>query len=236
MKLTRITITGADDHVDPRELVRLSAQYPFVEWGLLASESRAGAARYPTAHWLAQFGRAAEFGEVLPRSALHLCGELSRRAIAGRLPFDLDRWRDIPLFWQRVQLNGFSQYRLPMLGLASTYRLVEFILQVQSHAALLHARDLYEHDRNVAALWDVSGGEGIPFDWEHPPELGLLPTGFAGGIGPDNLQVAATFVRRLGEADEPTWLDGESGWRTGDEFDLDKVRSGLARIAPWIIP
>jgi hypothetical protein len=50
--LTGITITGADDQVDPRELAMLSAEFPFVEWGILMSESRAGTSRYPGQTWM----------------------------------------------------------------------------------------------------------------------------------------------------------------------------------------
>ena len=38
MKLTRVTITGADDSVEPRALAELSEAFPFVEWGLLMSK------------------------------------------------------------------------------------------------------------------------------------------------------------------------------------------------------
>ena len=55
--LTRVTITGADDAVDPGALVALSAEFPFVEWGILFSKSREGEARYPSAEWAARIGR-----------------------------------------------------------------------------------------------------------------------------------------------------------------------------------
>ena len=46
--LTTVTITGADDRVDPWELARLSEEFPHVEWGVLISTGRAGTPRYPS--------------------------------------------------------------------------------------------------------------------------------------------------------------------------------------------
>ena len=39
MHLTGVTITGADDNVDPGVLADISAEYPWVEWGLLISKA-----------------------------------------------------------------------------------------------------------------------------------------------------------------------------------------------------
>ena len=35
MRLSHLTITGADDSVDPVELARISSLTPLIEWGLL---------------------------------------------------------------------------------------------------------------------------------------------------------------------------------------------------------
>ena len=40
--LERITVTGADDLVDPAELCAIAADFPFVEWGILFSAKRTG--------------------------------------------------------------------------------------------------------------------------------------------------------------------------------------------------
>ena len=37
MKLTKVTLTGADDFTDPKRLIEISREYPFVEWGILFS-------------------------------------------------------------------------------------------------------------------------------------------------------------------------------------------------------
>ena len=35
MKLQYVTMTGADESVDPKALIELSKEFPFVEWGIL---------------------------------------------------------------------------------------------------------------------------------------------------------------------------------------------------------
>jgi hypothetical protein len=34
MKITRVTITGADDKIQPEQLIDLSYKYCFVEWAI----------------------------------------------------------------------------------------------------------------------------------------------------------------------------------------------------------
>ena len=50
MILDRVTMTGADDSVDPQKLVDLSARYPNVEWGILFIGG--AGARFPTKLWV----------------------------------------------------------------------------------------------------------------------------------------------------------------------------------------
>jgi hypothetical protein len=48
MKIDRVTITGADNNNTHEELLELQKKYPFVEWGILYSQKKAGENRYPT--------------------------------------------------------------------------------------------------------------------------------------------------------------------------------------------
>ncbi len=81
MKLTRVTITGADDGIAPHHLIDLSHEYPFVEWGLLVSEKRFGDPRYPSTAWMRNFSLP-DLPKVV-RHSIHFCGELSRRVMGG---------------------------------------------------------------------------------------------------------------------------------------------------------
>lgn len=229
MNLTRVTITGADDAVPPEALVELWAQYPFVEWGILFSRTRSGTPRYPLQRWHVKMERAV--AETGVRVAAHLCGEISREVIAG---FSC---RYLFPRYQRVQLNGFSGYRLPRLAAAFAQRDREFILQVQDKQSLEHAAELAALDSNVSSLWDCSGGRGLGpsagerFSWPVPKDAHLR-LGYAGGITPENATRAAEHVTLLPAGS--TWIDMESGVRTNDAFDLDKVRAVLAAVQPFV--
>ena len=75
-------------------------------------------------------------------------------------------------------------------------------------------------DKHITALLDASGGEGI----NTPLEPLNLPhkIGYAGGFNADNVADKLTFLltsERVGDF----WIDMESGVRTDDWFDLNKV-------------
>lgn len=229
MSLTRVTITGADDDVDPKDLVALSAEFAFVEWGILRSWKRAGTPRYPTDRWRSELRIHHRQGM---RFAAHLCGEMSREALGGT-----NTWAgegsllDCPIQYQRVQLNGFSAYVLPTLRVAR-YRALEFILQCSDAEAVQRAARLsVGRYTNVSALFDPSGGKGVsPGVWPAflPNAIGV---GFAGGISQDNIVKA---IERLRIREAPFWIDLETGARTDDRFDLAKVRSVLELAAPFV--
>ena len=70
--LQTVTLTGADDSIRPAELADLSEEFPFVEWGILCSASKAGVPRFPSYKWMTHLRHLAQRGKV--RLALHLCG------------------------------------------------------------------------------------------------------------------------------------------------------------------
>lgn len=220
MNLRIVTITGADDGVDPGELARLTASYPFVEWGILRSKKREGQPRFPSCAWREELCRQLD-GHV----AAHLCGELSREALADGLEF----YGTCPLLYERYQLNGFSNVAFPSLRAASVWKDHEYILQVADGAALQTAELLAKGKANVSALWDQSGGTGkVAAAWPYA----RLEVGLAGGIGPHNLQAVldGPARSRIGRF----WIDMESGVRTDDRFDLAKVETVLRIAAPFV--
>lgn len=226
MRLTRVTITGADDGVDPKALYELSREFDFVEWGILFSWSRVGTARYPSDEWRKRFS--VPLVGWRPKTALHLCGDPARQALAGN-----ENWPDA-WHYDRVQLNGFSKYRLPFLRCAQEWRAHhEVILQCQTEAALEHAAELARAATNVSALWDISGGRGfLDFDtvcqWPAPQGLRM---GRAGGITPDNV---VEILEASADNGLETWIDMETGVRTDDRFDLVKVRRVLELAKPFV--
>ena len=83
---------------------------------------------------------------------------------------------------------------------------------------------------HISVLLDASGGQGINTDIE----ILNLPNkvGYAGGINPDNVADKLTYL--LDNCTSPFWIDMESGVRTNDWFDVEKVKQVL-RICDNII-
>lgn len=221
----RVTITGADDAVDPAQLSALSEEFPFVEWGILFSKGRAGKPRYPTDVWRAKLYR--EFFGKTPHAlklSAHLCGALADEVMHGH---DLAA----PLgLYRRVQINGFLIEESSSMLLEPG---VEFILQIRSEEefvpAVKFARARPEQPFSI--LFDSSCGKGVaPARW--PPAPFGVDFGCAGGINPDNLaDVLGDIIASNSFGDRLPWIDMESGVRTDDQFDLAKVRSVLEQVA-----
>lgn len=224
----RVTITGADDRVEPKELVELSQKYPFVEWGILVSHNRVGTSRYPSMRWSREAtGMLAVNGAHF---AIHLCGEtrayyqrnrLESVALVERLTQDA-----IVPTQCRVQLNGFDH---SWEGFEPANPFVPHILPVKRGNIFGAAAKRYGFEAQL--LFDESGGRGKAVDFEaagdtieeamkeYGPNLSF---GMAGGIKPETVVDAISFNLRKGG-----WIDLESGVRTNDEFDMSKVEAVL---------
>lgn len=225
MKLTRVTITGADDNVDQGDLFQLALDFPWLELGILYSHERSGAARYPSTMW-----RQGIFGLVgANRLALHFCGAASREAMAGigdSLPHVPEGCR--------LQLNGFSNFKLPGLALAKARPDMEVVLQCGSQEAIGQAVRLWglHSGARISALYDASGGRGIHSAfWPTAPSAMAL--GYAGGLNEFNVE--ATLHELVRQPGGDFWIDLETGARNGrDEFDVAKARRILELAKPFV--
>jgi hypothetical protein len=228
MTLTRVTITGADDEVNPADLALLSREFPFVEWAVLCSRKRAGTPRYPSERWMQRF---AEVFRQEPNAhvAAHLCGQMADDTLSGdgRVVSWLQRFG----VFDRVQVNGFRHANEDLNELVELSANLEWILQVRDResvaAACYMGGCFYYSPGRVSMLWDASGGRGV-FELNWPSEPMPIPIGFAGGIGPDTV---AAVLAALGDGRGDFWIDMESGVRTDDHFDLTKVRKVLETAA-----
>lgn len=222
--LTRVTITGADNETRPSDLVALSRDFPFVEWGILFSAKRAGYTRYPSWSWVQglQEARRAAAHEVA--LAAHLCGQMARDTLGGD-----DKWVTSPFLdgFERIQLNGYAPgaCRSPLAWPG------EWILQVRREDQLQDAAHDAARLGRASALFDPSGGLGLePFRWPRAP-LGLK-LGYAGGIKPSTVD---EVLSEIGIVNEPFWIDMESGVRDAhDRFRIPLVREVLERTSKWI--
>ena len=211
-----VTISGADDNVNPDDLVDLSQRYPFVEWGILHSTKLCGTKRYPSGAWITRLASLSGKHEEVNLSA-HLCGEMAERYHVSLASLHAG--------FGRVQYNGMLPHEVkPDSSVAYQY---EHIIQVRSttffSAALSHVED---YSARMSVMWDASGGRG------KSPEFWIVPTGsarwgLAGGLGPGH----CAKVVPLG----PAWIDMESGVRTENDFDLSKVEAVLKEVESSVI-
>jgi hypothetical protein len=221
MSCWRVTLTGADDLVDPDDLYVIGEKYPMVEWGFLLSDNKVGTPRYPSWGQLMKF-----LSWGYPSMSLHLCGRLAKDAL-----FEPRRTHIVPD--GRVQINGYTPDSIPFPTRIYNHPV---ILQVSTIPALKSAENLilvYGGDDSTnpfRILWDISGGKGIPIDTVTLPEFRYPNlTGYAGGITPENVTSILTGILK---DSPPTWIDMETGIRdSSNNFSLDRCIEVLDKVA-----
>ncbi len=227
--LTNVTLTGADDQTDPAKLVELSAEFPFVEWGLLIG-SRIQT-RMPSHEWFGRLIREIKLTNTKTALSVHLCGGCLREMLdTGTLVL---RGEIDLAYFQRMQLNiretipeDRRDYVLDSICAVQASTKHEIIVRIDhlKNSWLLNA--LLKREVKASCLYDASHGEGKkPVDWPLPnPEWKVA---YAGGLGPDNVFREAKVMQAIARGQSFS-IDMESGARTGDVFDLQKCRSVLA--------
>lgn len=234
MRLKHITFTGIDAKTDIQDLIDIQREFPIAEFGVLTSY-----------HWYENGNRYLDpliindlRGNGL-NLALHVCGSAAHDAAVGRWDL-IDKlvWSNIDLF-HRIQLNISNRKDNPE-ALERLPKVVEQEVIIQTRDALNTSiydatiekfREKDKFGRTFSMLLDASGGQGVDTPLKVLPSSGKV--GYAGGINPDNVAEKLSFLLqnvRMGEF----WIDMESGVRTDDWFDTDKVRRVL-RICKEVI-
>jgi hypothetical protein len=232
MKLTCVTITGADESVDPYNLCHLYDDFPFVEWGILMSVSKEGKeARYPSESWVDELLRRSH---GLPLAA-HLCGQFSRDAIDGPFLWAIERPTHFERFG-RIQFNGSVRSHGALLRVGryeKHFPSKEFIFQSDSFE---QCPLWLSGEGRPSLLLDNSGGRGVQLT-EFPAPVPGVPCGYSGGIGPHSID---HVCRELTSNPNPAevWIDTESNVRSDvsgkSVFDLVKVRKCLEIASKYV--
>ena len=233
-----IGFCGADDSVDPHELVALATKIPQVEFGVLFRPDREGQPRYASRAWVERLS------QLVPpkmKLAAHLCGSRVNNVLEESpdgLAFlkQLEQWQ-----FKRVQINatavnGVDTSRLAdcattLTSVVQQFENLEFILQRNDETKPLWEALLALHKdalpKNVSMLVDESKGTGVlAKSWPVPPTN--YEIGYAGGIGPDNVRTVVHDIQAVAPG-RSVWIDMESSLRIitedgRDMFDLDKCR------------
>ena len=219
--LELVTFTGVDAHTDLKELAQITREYPKAEFAVLAgSQTDGDNPIFPPMETV----RALRNLDGV-NTALHLCGTYARMA-AG----------EVPAGWPaRVKAQGFGRVQVNLHGDAKNpgriqVRALEirhFAQEAENGSVILQHRGPWseipvDHPK-IEYLFDLSEGRGEE-DFEHWPDPPRdRRVGYAGGLGPHNIQTALEFAAR--HPDARIWFDMERNVRDQDyRFDLDKVR------------
>jgi hypothetical protein len=248
-----VSITGADDAVRIDDLAALSCAYPFVEWGILYYPAKEGTSRNPTRAWRAALGRA-RYEHGL-RTALHLCDEETFRmllttAYEKYVPFIHNELHAHDRVQVNINARGIVFRTDDVFQVYQTLACHDARLILQHHEGTSQAIDKYlgsmalssfarsANDGDFSVLLDGSKGKGVaPAAWVAPFERygQAVHTGYAGGISPETIEAVLdateSAVREHGQPGARYWLDMETGVRTDNQFDLDKVEHVLSAVA-----
>ena len=217
------TLTGVDDATPLDRLVCLSREFPFLEIGVLYSESQAGTGRYPSKERIRALAEAAD-GPA--KMALHVCGRAVADLIVGK-----GEVSTIANAFPRIQINFiYTNHDIAAVRRLFLARCTQTLITQHNEANRDLWKLLAEH-HNHAVLFDASGGRGIAAA-EWPALLPETICGYAGGLGPDTL---ADELPRIESAAGGArhWIDMEGKLRADDAFDLEKCRRVLEIVSSF---
>lgn len=215
-----VSLTGPDDVVNVVDLSKLADEFPKVEIAVLYMPEREGTKRFPSKKWIETF-KANYTGK---HTAMHLCGSAFFSFLNDE-PEVLELMKGIG----RIQLNlkfgdvPGSYEDKDLIAAICRHPETKFILQYTDDNA--HLLDYLQDVKNVDLLFDGSAGQGIlPSHW--PVSRDDFYCGYAGGLGPDVIEAEFEKIITATQG-KKYWIDMESGIRTNDELDFDKMRAVL---------
>jgi hypothetical protein len=232
-----VTVTGADDSIDIENLVELSKEFPYVEFGILLSKKQQGGKRFPSKDWLWDLYCLWE-GKELALSG-HMCGTWVRDLCVGKTTF----FKDFGQIWDmfsRFQLNFHAENHLfdyEKLSVLVEQYFGNRPIIFQMDGVNENAFKFFNNEKKnilMQPLFDLSGGRGVlPGEW--PKQLPNQYCGYAGGLSPDNVQKELEKISKI--ASGPIWIDAETLLRSNDDavFDFGKVVDFLVAAKPWVI-
>lgn len=230
MKLSKVTMTGADDSIPIQWLFEISNKYPFVEWGILLSRKSKGANRFPSQLFLdTLYKYDTGYSDVpLVKFSGHLCGSYVKEILMGDFYFIEEIGHAWKLF-QRVQINthGIAHNHDAINMLAALKSIDKEIIFQYDNVNTSILADARMGGVHCSTLFDLSHGYGtLPNQWPEP--IANLKCGYAGGLSPDNIEQQLKLIEgKVGDGE--TWIDMETHIRSNDDqqFDLWKVEKVL---------
>lgn len=238
-KLKTVTLTGADDTIDPERLIAISGEYPNagfeVEWGILIG-SQSGH-RFPSPGWIRNL---VALARPKVKLSLHICGEHLRQIAAGKVLHIPD---NILAPFQRCQLNWHAEPQgdisrnifqaFQAMDHQQAWR-PEVIFQLDGKNEQLACECASMFAPRMAGLCDLSHGAGVlPEAWPECTDLAAAyKVGYAGGLGPENLKEELPKIHAVAAGEY--WIDMETKIFDGLQFSLPKCCQVLEIVQDFI--
>lgn len=221
--MINVTFTGIDNHTD----YHLLNSTPYnVEYGVLFSETKAGDnIRYPSLSRINYF-----LHNIKTSLSAHLCGAYARYFIEG-----------CPEKLELLPLDTFNRIQLNVSPYITDIKIENILYSIDSickkhHELIIQSsfKNIQESIKlvkklkqncniNLSILQDSSGGQGIVLNKIHTDSETKI--GYAGGINPDNIEDIISIIPI-----KNTWIDMETGVRTNNIFDFNKVYLCLQKL------
>lgn len=238
MNLKCITISGANEHTDIKELVALVERYYHyegikIELGIQVSPTKASfdSARY---QWLMRLHEQAR-GFCYVYLALHINPGWVEQVCAGSIPLELIEfmnlfgyYHDGGVILERIQLNFLiGREEAPDMDrlrrVISLYHKFKFILPYNEPNKQFiddfYFRCFGKHNCYFNLLYDESHGEGKLAKQWRPRVYSDVMQGYSGGLSPENISSELTKIALLNVGDTSVWIDAE-GKLKGDDGHL----------------
>jgi hypothetical protein len=169
--------------------------------------------------------------------SLHVCGHWVREICKGNWTPLIAHHPQILAKYRRVQLN-FHAYTHSLgeqffeeakrVSLERQWQLIFQVDGVNDHLM----SNAQAAGINAVPLYDKSGGAGVvPEQW--PQQMAGMYSGYAGGLGPDNVLEQLTLIENVAMQHGTIWIDMERRVRTEDDSELDEqaVEKVLSAVA-----
>lgn len=241
LKNFKVAIAGVDEQVSIESLVDLSKDFPFVEWGVLYSNIKAGSNRYPGLEWIRRFAARCNKEDI--KTSLHICSNgFYDRLLDNQLELvENDFLFEFDLVQANINARDIVYSENEICKVYDDLHLTNKVI-LQEHEGSLSAIEMFlerpgVNHNNVLILQDGSKGKGVEASYWRAPRVvdgKALSTGFAGGISPHNIdQMIDRAIMALDFRVQPelAWVDMESGVRTDNVFDIKKAEFILKRVS-----
>lgn len=241
MHLRYITMSDPRENLSIAEIIKLLQLSPLAELGIQAHPS-AMTVGMPRYMWMNNLLDAVEGLKNQPKLALHVNYEWCDYMAMGLMPGEIATWigrknlnTNKPLI-QRIQMNigdNTTAFKIDkIIGLFKCFPNHEFIFPFNKNVKP-QIDMLKKYSTNFKLLFDASYGVGKSPDHWDAPAYTDIQFGYAGGMGPDNVEYNLNQISGLLPQEYETWIDAEGQLRRAGSFDIDLARNYLLNALKW---